>query len=68
MRDPLRVLLISHAPPLPLPDPGALPASRRSPLQEKAGLERELKMARSQAEKLTKNMDKVGGEDGWVGG
>lgn len=30
-------------------------------LQEKAGLERELKMARSQAEKLTKNMDKVGG-------
>lgn len=59
---PLELLML-HAPPRPLPvNPGALPAVRRSPLQEKAGLERELKMARSQAEKLTKNMDKVGGE------
>lgn len=33
---------------------------RAAALQEKAGLERELKQLRSQAEKLTKNMDKVG--------
>ena len=33
---------------------------------EKAGLERELKALRQQAEKLTKNMDKVGGcGGGW---
>ena len=33
---------------------------RNSFQMEKAALERELKVARSQAEKLTKNMDKVG--------
>ena len=34
-------------------------ADKNSFQLEKAGLERELKAARSQAEKLTKNMDKV---------
>ena len=34
---------------------------------EKAGVERELKALRAQAEKLTKNMDKVGGREVWRG-
>ena len=60
------LLRLPAAAPMPLPrhQPRLLSASHA--LQEKAGLERELKMARSQAEKLTKNMDKVRG-CGWQG-